>query len=431
MNVFRGLAAVLEPADRRTLRRVTVLAAVHGLAQGVTMVLVVPVARALAAGETGSAWTWLLVLGMSVLVTGVVGYAQAMGGFRLAVAAMRTLHLRVGDHLARLPVGWFTGRTGELSELLSRGVLTVGGSPGYLLTPLVTLTTSATTVAAGLLLIDVRLGLIALLLGAGVLVVARAATALGSRGDEAQHRAVVEVDDRIVEFARCQGAIRASGASARYEPLGRALADHEGRARQGLWSSVVALGLNGLAAQTAFSLVVLALVALALRGTLDPVEMVATFALVSRFVEPINEIGAYRSGVRSTGRAIDRLGAVLGAPTLPEPADPVDGRGGAVELDGVTFAYEPGRPVLTDVSLRVGPGTTTAVVGASGAGKTTLLRLVARERDVDAGRVLVGGVDVRDRSSSGLAADLTAVLQDVYLLEGTLRENVLIGNLAA
>src|SRR5471032_3605092 len=90
--------------------------------------------------------------------------------------------------------------------------------------------------------------------------------------------------------------------------------------------------------------------------------------------------------------------------------------------------YAPGQPeVLRGLSLRVAPGSMTALVGASGSGKSTVLRLIARFFDVDGGRVRVGGVDVREMSSEQLAGQISQIFQDSYLFQGSIADNIRIG----
>ncbi|MGC3955525.1 MAG: ABC transporter ATP-binding protein [Propionicimonas sp.] len=429
MNALRGLLIVLPSGEQRRLRRLVVLAALHGMLQGVSMLLLVPLVSALATGAFPVALRWLAALAVAVVVTGIVGYLQSMRGFGLAVDVMRTLHQRIGERLVRLPVGWFAGRRAEVSTLVTAGTLSVGGSPGYLLTPLVTLVTSAATVAAGLLVLDWRLGVAAVLAGAAVSAAARASTALMTRGDQAQHEAAIEVCDRIIEFARCQGAVRAAGGGiSGYRSLGTALADYHRHARRGLAASVVAVAVNGLAAQLALSALVIVLVTATLAGQVDPVSMIALFALIVRFVEPLNEIGSYRAGVQSITREITRLSQVLQTPGLPEPTTNSVANDSSIEFDQVSFGYSPDDQVLHEVSFQVAPGSMVAIVGPSGSGKTTIANLIARHFDVSGGRVLVGGVDVRARGGDDLRRDLSVVFQDVYLFSGTLRDNVLLGN---
>ena len=164
-------------------------------------------------------------------------------------------------------------------------------------------------------------------------------------------------------------------------------------------------------------------------GTL--VAMQALFGLV---LQPVTQLagiareaqktaGAAERGLRLPGHrpAGDRPGAAR--PPRPGPLP--------VVFDGVGFAYEPGRPVLEGISFAVQPGETVALVGPSGAGKTTLVSLLPRFYDPTAGRILLGGDDLRDLSLHELRARIGFVFQDTFLFSGTVRENVAFGAPAA
>jgi ATP-binding cassette, subfamily B, multidrug efflux pump len=111
------------------------------------------------------------------------------------------------------------------------------------------------------------------------------------------------------------------------------------------------------------------------------------------------------------------------------PADPLPTSGeiAAIEFDNVSFAYQEGDWVLRDVSFRIEPGETVAVVGHTGAGKTTLISLLLRFYDVQKGAVRIGGVDVRRFDPRQLRQQFGVVLQDPYLFTGTLEENIRLG----
>jgi ATP-binding cassette subfamily B protein len=104
---------------------------------------------------------------------------------------------------------------------------------------------------------------------------------------------------------------------------------------------------------------------------------------------------------------------------------------GAIEFRHVVFGYEPDMPVLRDFDLRINAGQTTAIVGPTGAGKSTIAGLLQRFYDVQAGQVLVDGIDVRDVTQRSLRKQIGMVLQDPFLFTGTIRDNIRYGRLGA
>lgn len=156
--------------------------------------------------------------------------------------------------------------------------------------------------------------------------------------------------------------------------------------------------------------------------------------LVSVFLRPVEKINAvlesYPKGIAGFRRYLDLI------ETEPDVADRPDAQAagklhGEIAYDSVRFGYTPDRPVLKDVSLRIHAGETVAFVGPSGAGKTTICALLPRFYDVEAGRITVDGVDVRDMTLASLRRNIGIVQQDVFLFGGTIRENIAYGNLGA
>jgi len=154
---------------------------------------------------------------------------------------------------------------------------------------------------------------------------------------------------------------------------------------------------------------------------------------VRQFNQPLTQVaGMYntlQSGIASAERVFDLLDAdeepADPPATLPGPA--TQRRIGRVEFQNISFGYLPDTPVIEDLSLVAEPGSTVAIVGPTGAGKTTLVNLLMRFYDVDAGRILLDGVDISTVSRQSLRSRIGMVLQDTWLFGGTIYDNIAYG----
>ncbi|MFZ5475615.1 MAG: ABC transporter ATP-binding protein [Myxococcota bacterium] len=166
----------------------------------------------------------------------------------------------------------------------------------------------------------------------------------------------------------------------------------------------------------------------ALAGEVSPGELAAFIALVAYLVMPLRLLGVLYPVLQRSEASLERVFAVLDAePERPEAGRaiplPRAGRGPAIELRGLTFAYGD-RPVLSDVSVTIPAGATVGVFGRTGAGKTTLLRLLARLRNPPEGTVFVDGVDLTRLDVDAWRGQLAFVPQQPFLFSETVRENV-------
>ncbi|MBX3465685.1 MAG: ABC transporter ATP-binding protein [Planctomycetes bacterium] len=173
---------------------------------------------------------------------------------------------------------------------------------------------------------------------------------------------------------------------------------------------------------------------LVLDGRLSAGEYSVLVFLIQRLLWPLTRLGAtfdlYQRAMASTARILDVLDQpvriVGGGAALPRAEVK-----GELALDGVTFEYVPGHPVLRDLTLRIPAGETTAVVGATGGGKSTIVKLLLRLYEPTRGRVLLDGRDVRDLDLAALRGAIGLVSQDTFLFHGTVRENIAYGTFDA
>ncbi|MDQ0893435.1 ABC transporter ATP-binding protein [Agromyces ramosus] len=153
-----------------------------------------------------------------------------------------------------------------------------------------------------------------------------------------------------------------------------------------------------------------------------------------QFTQPLSQLGGMaavvQSGTASAERVFELLDADEQEPDTADAPAPVDGDG-TIEFEHVSFSYTPERPLIRDLSFRVEPGQTVAIVGPTGAGKTTLVNLIMRFYELDGGRILLDGQDIADLTRHDVRARTGMVLQDPWLFAGSIRENIRYGRQSA
>ena len=403
---------------RSYLRWMAVASILQGAAFGVSILVL----RDLLDGNTTGAARWLAALGGLSIGYWLADYRGIRRGFDMAIELLTTLDQRIGDHIATLPLGWFTpANTSRLGQVLSTGVMDMLALPARQLTPLIRAVITPATLLVVLVCVDPRLAAIAAGCMAAMGAVYWLSGRVGRRTDEAVDAAISESSDRIVEFAHAQPVLRTMDrAGASRSLVDAALAEQHSRERRQLWWVIPPLLAGGVVMQIAFLAILTGLLSLATRAV-DPatvITLVAVLPVANRLI-----------AIRMARGEIDAIDGILAAEPLPEPAHPRVPEEPRIDVDRLVFGYGTGGTVIDEVSFEVPAGSLTAVVGPSGSGKSTLIRLLARFYDPAGGAVRIG--DLRDMDGRTLHSLLAPAFQDSYLFSGTVEENVRIARPSA
>lgn len=364
---------------------------------------------------------------------------QATTSFLLArllgIAAWRTitdLRIRVQQHILRLPVSFFEAH--KTGELIPRVLSDSDGIRNLVGTGLVQLFGGMLTAFAAILVLfylNWRLTLsISLILGVFLVMMVIGFRKLRPifRG---RQKILAAVSGRLTEAL---GGVRVVKAFTSEEEEDRIFAEGAGRLFENVRKSItgvtffsslgtVVIGLMGV-------LMILVGGGAIIRGEMTLGDMIMYLAFTALLAGPLIQMSNIATQLGEAFAGLDRIREVL-ALTREDDAElqkPEIGRiRGSVEFRDVSFAYEPGQLVLKEVSFRVEPGSTTALVGSSGSGKTTLVGLILLFHRPDQGQILIDDQDVAALSMLSVRRQIGVVLQDTFLFDGTIAENIRYG----
>ena len=343
------------------------------------------------------------------------------------------LRERISAKLARLPLSYFdahqpgdtisrvTNDLDKVSEVLQRGVLQL-------------LTSVMTVVGAVLIMltVDVRLACIFLAFAAVALAVTKVFATRTLKVATARQASLGALTGRVEEAYSGRAVIKAFGrdeASAG-EVLAAAQSLANSSASSDFLTNAVGPAIRFVMRLCQVTIAVLAGQML-IAGQLSVGVFQAFFQYVTQASEPLTQLGLTVNMLQGAIAAAERVFALLDEPEVEaDPADalaPVEPVRGRVAFEHVRFGYSADKPLMRDVSLVAEPGQKVAIVGATGAGKTTLINLLMRFYEVDGGRITLDGVDTRRMSAQDVRREFGMVLQDAWLLEGTIAENIAYG----
>ena len=419
---------LLRLVNAREMRVVLAWFVASAVLQGVTLALMVPFLRAFY-GRSGSLTAWLIAVVVLGAATFLVDAFAMFRSYRVSVFEVcDTMIDRVAEHVLALPLGWFNAqRQAAVVNATSKEVNTLSHLTSLVIPHLCNAFIVPMVMLVATAFVEWPLALIMALTIIPLALIWRLMAAATTRANEMEDSASAAAAGRLVELARLQPVLRASGVTETgWEPARAALkADSEATLSSLRIKSRPAQAFN-LVVNIAFALVMATGLSLVSGHRLDVVAYLAIMTVTSRMLMPLTRAALFSTEADSARVALTAMSSILDAEPLPEPAPEERARpeGTTIALESVSFSYDEGRPVLKDVSLTAPQGRVTALVGPSGAGKSTILRLAARFWDVGSGAVTIGGADVRTLPTAEIMAMTSMVFQDVYLFDTTIRENL-------
>ncbi|HTZ43799.1 MAG TPA: ABC transporter ATP-binding protein, partial [Jatrophihabitans sp.] len=375
------------------------------------------------------------VLGLVALLYLASSLAAWLQGYLLTGAVQRTmfrLREEVEAKLNRLPLAYFDGQ--PRGEVLSRVTNDIDNVTQTLQQSMSQMLISLLTVVAVLtmmVLISPLLAVIALVSVPLSVLITRFIAKRSQKLFIQQWKTTGELNGQIEEAFSGHALVKVFGRQHQVE------ADFAARNGELYASSFGAQFVSGIIAPAVMFIGNLNYVAVAVvgglrvaSGTMSLGDVQAFIQYSRQFTQPLTQVAAManvlQSGVASAERVFELLDTPEQSADVAAPATVTEPRG-RVEFEHVDFAYSPESPLITDLSFIASPGHTVAIVGPTGAGKTTLVNLVMRFYDLDAGRITLDGVDIAELTRTDLRSRIGMVLQDTWLFEGTIRDNIAYG----
>ena len=387
------------------------------------------------AGVAGGEFDWeaiiflLIALVALYLVSQLFTLLQNIGMTKLTARVMQALRSDIDAKMHSLKLSYYDTHThGEILSTITNDVDTVNSALSQNLTAIVTEAVTAIGILVMMLALSPSLALIAIAMVPVSLLASMGVMRSGAKRYAEQQELIGRLNGCIEEFYNGQELV--------------SVFNYVGRAREQFEEINSALRVTAEKAETASGKVgpitdlvnnlgyalsaVLGCLSV-LRGGMLIGDVQAMLQYTKQFSQPFTSIAGMAGSFGAAGAAAGRIFALLDAEEEtpdPEPGSVPERRDGAVEFRHVAFGYTPERQLMRDVNFTVKPGQKVAVVGPTGAGKTTLINLLMRFYDVDSGAIYVDGVDTRSMTRHELRDRFGMVLQDAWLFEGTVRENI-------
>jgi ATP-binding cassette subfamily B protein len=349
---------------------------------------------------------------------------------------VRRMRSDVQAKLSRLPLSYFDRQPhGEILSRVTNDIDNVAMSLQQSLSQLLGSTLNAVGVLIALIAISRLLAIIALVtVPLSVMATARIARR-SQRRFVAQWAHVGALNGQVEEAFTGHSLVKVFGRRREVEDRMRAKNEELFQAsfRAGFLSSVIMPAVQFIANMNYVAIVVVGGVRV-IAGAMLLGDVQAFVQYSRQFSQHLGQLASMASVLQSGVASAERVFELLDVDEqLADPAAPaaLARVRGEVRFEHVGFRYKPEQPLIDDLSLVAEPGQTVAIVGPTGAGKTTLVNLIMRFYELDAGRILIDGVDIARLTRSDLRSQIGMVLQDTWLFNGTIRDNIRYGNPAA
>lgn len=422
--------------DLSVFHRYVAIALIYSLICGLSILMLGGILSRLILGDMQHIGAGLGLLFAGIVLCWYLRRIVEETGIKVGIALLQHARLILGQHVASLPVGWFTPKnTAKFNHLVTQGMMSVAQLPAHVFTPLITGVITPLVIIVGLLLIYGILGLIALLAIPLIAGVFWLSSSIAKYADETYQQRFAETSQRIVEFAQSQSVFRAfSGEGNSQRFLDQAIDQQRQASLKLILLSSLSSVLNTWLIQ-AISILLLVTMLMLVNQQLtghwfsqELLSIAVSLLFISRIIDAWLEVASYSEVLRSADSQLQEMRDILNLQGLTEGKKTQQLADASIEFKQVDFQYtQDGQKILQGISLLIPSGKMTALIGASGSGKTTLAKLIARFFDVSQGQVLLGGVDVKQLPYSQLSQQISQIFQDNYLFAGTIAENIRIG----
>ena len=376
-------------------------------------------------------WTILVTTLVIYLASAVCQFVQ---GWVLTYVSQKTCYefrREISEKIDRLPVGYFERTsTGDTLSRITNDVDTLGQSLNQGISELLRAVVTLVGVLAVMFSINVPMTLVTLLIVPVSVVFIRIIVGRSQKHFYAQQANLGAIDGQIEETFSGHAIVKAFGRE-------QAAIDEFNATNEKLFESAwKSQFLSGLMRPVMDVIGNLGYVVVAIMGSVFAVQGVITVGdiqafiqYVKNFTQPITQLAQVSNVLQQTAAAAERVFEFLeeDEEAPEEQGASTDDLPCTVEFDHVRFGYDPDKAIIKDFSAQVEEGQTVAFVGPTGAGKTTLVKLLMRFYDVQGGAIRIGGVDVRDIERDQVREMFGMVLQDTWLFNGTVRENIRYG----